>query len=106
MNKQINKKINFSKLKLDKEEKELLASVERGEWKTVANFDEELAIAKEAAANSLRKDARINIRLPSTDLERIKQKAAYEGLPYQSLIASVLHMYAAGNLNKSASHGA
>jgi len=87
--------------KLDPEEKTLLASVERGEWKTVANFDEELTIAKKAAANSLRKDARINIRLFSADLECIKQKAAYEGLPYQSLIASILHLYAVGNLNRN-----
>lgn len=90
-------------IKLDPEEKALLASVERGEWKTVANFDEELAIAKKAAANSLRKDARINIRLASADLALIKQKASYEGLPYQSLIASILHLYAAGNLNRNVS---
>jgi len=40
------------------------------------------------------KEARINIRLSKTDLEQIKQKAAYEGLPYQTLIASILHKYA------------
>jgi len=91
------------RIKLDPKEKALLASVERGEWKTVANFDEELAIAKKAAANSLRKDARINIRLASTDLALIKQKALYEGLPYQSLIASILHLYAAGNLSRNIS---
>ena len=45
----------------------------------------------------LQKDARINIRISSSDLKRIKQKAAYEGLPYQTLIASVLHKYSAGH---------
>ncbi len=35
----------------------------------------------------------------SSDVSNIKQIAAYEGLPYQTLIASVLHKYAAGHLN-------
>lgn len=41
----------------------------------------------------MRKDARINIRLSNADLEMLKRRAAEEGLPYQSLIASVLHKY-------------
>lgn len=53
---------------------------------------------KESAIAYLKKDARINIRLSHHDLELIKQKAAYEGLPYQTLIASLLHKYADGNL--------
>ena len=89
--------VDVNVLQLDDEEKDLLRSFEKGEWKTVANFKEELAQAKEAAANSLRKNARINIRMSSVDLEHIKRKAAYEGLPYQTLIASVLHKYAAGH---------
>ena len=83
---------------LDKEEQEMLDSFERGEWTTVKNLEEEKAFAKEAASNYLKKDARVNIRISSNDLEQIKQKAAYEGLPYQTLIASLLHKYAAGHL--------
>lgn len=83
---------------LDAEEKDLLESFERGEWKSVANLEKEKAFAREAAANYFRKDARINIRLSNNDLSRIKQIAAYEGLPYQTLIASLLHKYAAGHL--------
>jgi len=84
-------------VKLDPEEQELLESVERGEWKTVENFEEEAAFAKEAAANFLRKDERVTLRLSTSDLKRLKQKAAYKGLPYQTFIASVLHEYAAGH---------
>jgi predicted DNA binding CopG/RHH family protein len=84
--------------KLDAEEKELLESFERGEWKSIPNVEEAKAFAREAAANYFRKDARINIRLSRSDLSRIKQMAAYEGLPYQTLIASLLHKYAAGHL--------
>lgn len=84
--------------KLDKEEKDLSDSFNRGEWKSVPNLKQEKAKAKKAAENYLKKDARINIRISMADLEQIKQKAAYEGLPYQTLIASILHKYAAGHL--------
>ncbi len=83
---------------LDAEEQDLLESFERGEWETTSNSEEEKLFAKNAAANYLRKDVRINIRLSSNDLELIKERAAFEGLPYQTLAASVLHKFAAGHL--------
>jgi predicted DNA binding CopG/RHH family protein len=85
--------------KIDPEEQELLASFEKGEWKTVKEVEEEKTLARKAAAKSLRKDVRINIRLSSTDISNIKQMAAYEGIPYQTLISSILHKYAAGHLH-------
>ena len=84
--------------KFDPEENELLSSFERDEWKTVANVEKEKVRARKTAEKTLRKDVRINIRLSSSDVINIKQIAAYEGLPYQTLIASVLHKYAAGHL--------
>lgn len=93
--------IEMRDLQLDEEEREILAAFENGKLKTVSNFEEELTLAKKAAANSLSKDARINIRMSSVDLEHIKRKAVYEGLPYQTLIASVLHKYAAGHLQEA-----
>jgi predicted DNA binding CopG/RHH family protein len=86
--------------KLDKEEQALSDSFDKGEWKSVRNIEKEKKKAKQAAANYQKKDARINIRISMTDLLQIKQKAAYEGLPYQTLIASILHKYAAGHLEK------
>lgn len=94
------KKRDVFNVKLDKEEQELLKSVERGEWKTVENAEEEAAFAREAATNSIRKDERVTLRLSSADLDRLKQKAAYKGLPYQTFIASVLHEYAAGHFKE------
>lgn len=91
------KKFNPYNMKLDEEEQELLDSFERGEWKSVDNLEAAKAFAQEVAANTLRKDARVNIRISTTDLRRLKQRAAYKGLPYQTLIASVLHEYAAGH---------
>ena len=89
---------NSNQINLDDEEKELLSSFEKDEWKTVKNVEKEKVRAKKTAKKTLRKDVRINIRLSSSDIFNIKQMAAYEGLPYQTLIASVLHKYAAGHL--------
>lgn len=82
---------------LNPQEKGLLDSFEQGEWKTVKNVKQEKLLAKKRATKTLSKDVRINIRLSSCDLFNIKQAAAYEGLPYQTLIASILHKYAAGH---------
>lgn len=90
-----NKKIN---VQLDNEEEDFLSSFEKEEWQSVKNIEKEKLIARKTAIKTLRKDVRINIRLTSNDLSNIKQKAAYEGLPYQTLIASILHKYAAGHL--------
>ncbi|OYY22059.1 MAG: hypothetical protein B7Y68_09030 [Thiotrichales bacterium 35-46-9] len=64
-------------------------------------MEQEKEQAQKAARRYLQKDVRINIRLSSSDLNRIKQKAAYEGLPYQTLIASILHKYSAGHLDRA-----
>lgn len=86
-------------MKLDNEEKELLKSLEAGEWQSVDHVKEDMVSAQKIAEESLRKDMRINIRLSSNDLKRIKRLAIYEGLPYQTLISSILHKYACGHLN-------
>lgn len=83
--------------KLDTEEQSLLESYEQGDWKSVDNLAQEVLLAKEIAINTLRKDARVTLRLSSSDLTRLKEKAAYKGLPYQTFISSVLHEYAAGH---------
>lgn len=81
------------KLLLDKDEATLIAEYERGAFKPVKNQDRARREAMEAARRYTRKDARINIRLSTADLDMLKQRAAEEGLPYQSLIASILHKY-------------
>ena len=86
------------KVKPTAEEQELLAAYEKGEFKPVKNMKVEAAKAQAAAAGYLRKDARINIRLSESDLLMLKRKAAEEGMPYQTLIASVLHKFASGRL--------
>lgn len=88
---------------LDEEEQEISdaldKAIDKGKLKSVKHLKEEVAFAREAAARYFRKDARVNIRLSSHDLARLKQKAAYRGVPYQTFIASVLHEYAEGHFS-------
>ena len=86
-------------MKLDADEKELLESVKRGEWKSVGGKRERSRYARYAKA-TFRKDRRLNIRLSNKDLEAIQKRALAEGLPYQTLIASLLHKYASGRLKE------
>jgi predicted DNA binding CopG/RHH family protein len=78
---------------LNQDEETLIAEYERGAFRPVKHQNLARKEALEAARRYLRKDARINIRLSTADLDMLKQRAAEEGLPYQSLIASILHKY-------------
>ena len=82
---------------IDKDELDLLAAYEGGELISVATKSE-LAKFKAAARATAIKDRRVNIRLSSGDLSDIQVKALEEGVPYQTLIASVLHKYVTGRL--------
>lgn len=93
------KKYDVFDVQLDKEEQELSdaldMAIETGTLESISNMEQHLSDAREAAAQYLKKDARINIRISSQDLTLLKKKAAHKGLPYQTFIASVLHQYAA-----------
>jgi len=77
---------------MDADEKELLESVERGEWKSAKGGKRERARYSRYAKATFRKDRRLNIRLSSKDLEAIQKRALAEGLPYQTLISSLLQV--------------
>ncbi len=81
-----------------KEEKELIASVERGEWKPVKDMEKEIARHRLMARETMKKDQRINVRLTRHDLISLKTRAVHEGIPYQTLVTSVLHKYVTGQL--------
>jgi predicted DNA binding CopG/RHH family protein len=87
--------------KLDAYETEILKAFENGELGSVAS-GEELASIREAARATAVKDRRVNIRLTSGDLADIQARALEEGVPYQTLIASVLHKYVTGRLTEAA----
>jgi len=83
--------------KIDAYELEVLTAFDKGQLKSVAT-KAELAKFKAAARATAIKDRRVNIRLSSGDLSDIQVKALEEGVPYQTLIASVLHKYVTGRL--------
>jgi len=84
---------------LTTEERELLASWERGEWRSVAD-DDLLERYRQAARNTARKDTRVNIGISSHDLELLQARALREGIPHQTLMASILHKCAHGMLTE------
>jgi len=84
-------------MKLNKEEQNLLRSIEHGEWKAVTNRAE-LRKYQEAAKQMMKKDARLNIRISSYDLHGLQKRATLEGLPYQTFVSSLLHKYVSGRL--------
>lgn len=94
------KKINKKAFKpIDQEEKDLMESIERDEWEPVKKLDQEKEKAVSAARNTLKKDKRINLRLTQKDYHQIQIKAIEEGIPYQTLISSLVHKYLNGSLS-------
>ncbi|MFM8802584.1 MAG: antitoxin [Planctomycetia bacterium] len=84
--------------KIDRDEARLLASVERGEWRRAGTAGAEAKRLQAAARATVRKDKRVNIRITARDLAHLQKAAIEEGLPYQTLISSILHKYIAGRL--------
>ncbi|MBN1760539.1 MAG: hypothetical protein JW863_19580 [Chitinispirillaceae bacterium] len=79
---------------LDKYEKEILDAFENGKLKpskVQTNY-------QEIARSTMRKSRKINIRIQENDLSSLQRRAAREGIPYQTLIGSVLHKFANGYL--------
>jgi predicted DNA binding CopG/RHH family protein len=82
---------------LDDEERELLEAVEKEGIKSATDASDKMKLAREAALNTIsQKRKAITIRLPERDLFRLKAEALRDGLPYQTLISSVLHKYIEG----------
>jgi predicted DNA binding CopG/RHH family protein len=81
---------------LDQEEKEILEAFERGELKSVPNKEAELKRHREYASATFRKDKRINIRISERDLRALQKRALTEGIPYQTLVSSILRKYVEG----------
>jgi predicted DNA binding CopG/RHH family protein len=82
-------------------ERELEKTIENDEWQSVSNLSEMKKQLKTAAKNTLLKDQRMNIRIAQRDLEGLKTKALEEGMPYQTLVSSILHKYVTGKLKEA-----
>jgi len=82
---------------LDKYEKEILEAYESGKLKPSKPLTDYQTIAR----NTMKKNRKINIRISENDLSALQRRAAREGIPYQTLIGSVLHKYVSGFLKEA-----
>jgi predicted DNA binding CopG/RHH family protein len=85
-------------MNLDSEEIEILEAYESGKLTSVPDLGAELRRHREIAEATFRKDQRITIRISGRDLNALRQRALVEGIPYQTLVASILHKYVDGRL--------
>jgi predicted DNA binding CopG/RHH family protein len=90
----------MSDLKLQQDELELLASYEAEEWKSAKKVKEQKEQYRIYARATLRKDKRVNIRISEKDLLALQKRAVRQGIPYQTLISSVLHKYVNGEFTE------
>ena len=88
----------MKKIKLDKDEKNILESFESGEWQSANNVKKEIEKHQKYARATLIKDKRVNIRISSKDLEELQIIAVEDGIPYQTLMSSILHRFINGRL--------
>jgi predicted DNA binding CopG/RHH family protein len=84
--------------KLDKEEEEILKSYESDEWQSVPDSEKNKQRYAEYARNTFQKNKRINIRISESDLTRLKAKSIEEGVPYQTLVSSLIHKFVTGKI--------
>ena len=82
----------------DKEEQELMESIEKEGWVSVDNLDQEIKKAREAAKATFKKSERMNIRMSPKHLNALKIRALQERMPYQTLVSSVIRKYLSGRL--------
>lgn len=87
----------MSREKLSRDEKQLLKSVESGEYQSMLSGARRKEL-ETAAASTFRKDKRINIRISKRDLMAVQSRALEEGIPYQTLVSSIIHKYISGSL--------
>ena len=84
--------------RLDREEQELSDSFDRYEWRSMPDREQETEKYRESAQSTFKKDMRVNIRISKRDLDGLQRRALGEGIPYQTLMPSVLHKYIDGRL--------
>ena len=85
---------------LNTEEQEILEQFERGELRRVDAVESEMETARQAARNTFNKTRRVNLRVTERDFNLAHARAREEGIPYQTLLSSVIHKYLSGRLTE------
>jgi predicted DNA binding CopG/RHH family protein len=90
-------------LPLDEEEKELVRSIAKDEWRETRDVGKHKKLAKDYAEATIRKDKRMNIRISERDLKNLKKRALEDGIPYQTMVSMILHKYLSGRYSEQSS---
>ena len=85
---------------MDTEEREILEKFERGDLFSAASAEDEMKTARQAARNTFNKTRRVNLRVTERDFNLAHARAREEGIPYQTLLSSVIHKYLSGRLRE------
>ena len=85
----------MNKIILNEEEKSILKDFDAGEFNSVLT-PKRKKMLQVAAEETFKKNKRINIRISERDLQTLQRRAMEEGMPYQTLVSSVLHKYVSG----------
>ena len=86
--------------KLSAEERDILDRFERGDLRSAPGAEREIEVARQAARNTFNKTKRVNLRVTERDFKLAHSRAREEGIPYQTLLSSVIHKYLAGRLTE------
>ena len=86
------------KIRYDEEELGILQALDEGTLKPVMDSAQRAEAHRIAATATFKKDQRLNIRISSRDLKNLQARALEEGIPYQTLAASLVHKYVSGQL--------
>ncbi|MDE2667050.1 MAG: hypothetical protein OXI69_12955 [Acidobacteriota bacterium] len=82
------------------EERDILNQFERGELRSTPDAEREIEIARRSARNTFNKTRRVNLRVTERDFNLAHSRAREEGIPYQTLLSSVIHKYLSGRLTE------
>jgi predicted DNA binding CopG/RHH family protein len=88
----------MKKNKYTSEENEIVDYIENKNPKSIPHIKKRISDLKKAAQNKVSKRIPINFRILEDDLRQIKKEAQIEGIPYQTLMSSIIHKYLNGNL--------
>ena len=83
---------------LNREERGISEKFDRGELRSVTGLEGEMTTARQAARNTFKKTRRVNLRVTERDFHLAHARARQEGVPYQTLLGSVIHKYLSGRL--------
>lgn len=89
--------------RFEKSEKEIIKSYEKNEWRSAKNAKETIKNLPSYARQTFQKDRRVNIRMSTKDMEGIQKRALEEGIPYQTLLSSIIHKFLSGRLSEKKS---